>query len=256
MKRIQSYFEVDKIVTRTRDNQAIYAVISVKELNEVIIPHFTKYPLLTLKRVDFELFKEAIGLLVNKKHLTEEGLKELFSIRASLGKGLAEKLVNIYPDLLPKVNPIVKIVGIKDNNWLAGFVDAEGCFECVVRKHPTVKLGYQIAVRFTVIQHSRDTILLNLLKDHLGCGVLREDTKKPQSTLTVSSLQDILNIIIPFFDKYVIQGNKFLDYQDFRKIAFLMKDKLHLTPRLRRSQPHGAREWRVKRNTRFQNKYE
>lgn len=47
----------------------------VKELNEVIIPHFTKYPLLTQKRVDFELFKEAIELLVNKKHLTEEGLK-------------------------------------------------------------------------------------------------------------------------------------------------------------------------------------
>lgn len=166
------------------------------------------------------LFKEAIGLLVAclrsyKKHLTEEGLKELFSIRASLGKGLSEKLVNIYPDLLPKVNSIVKTVGIKDNNWLAGFVDAEGCFECVVRKHPTVKLGYQIAVRFTVIQHSRDTILLNLLKDHLGCGVVREDIKKPQSTLTVSSLLDILNIIIPFFDKYVIQGNKFLDYQDF-----------------------------------------
>jgi len=26
-----------------------------------------------------------------------------------------------------------------------------------------------------------------------------------------------------------MQGNKLLDYQDFCKIAFLMKDKLHLT---------------------------
>jgi len=154
LKRIQSYFEVGKIVTRTRDNQVIYAVKSVKELNEVIIPHFTKYPLLTQKRVDFELFKDAIGLLVNKKHLTEEGLKELFSVRASLGKGLSDKLANVYPDVLPKEKPIVETIVIKDNNWLAGFVDAEGCFECVVRKHPTVKIGYQIAVRFTVIQHS------------------------------------------------------------------------------------------------------
>ena len=102
MEKIQSYFKVGKIVTRTRDNQVIYAVKSVKELNEVIIPHFTKYPLLTQKRVDFVLFKEAIELLVNKKHLTEERLKELFSVRASLGKGLSDKLVNIYPYILPK----------------------------------------------------------------------------------------------------------------------------------------------------------
>lgn len=58
-------------------------------------------------------------------------------------------------------------------------------------------------------------MLLNILKDHFGCGIVREDLIKPQSTFTVSSLSDILNIIIPFFDKYPIQGNKFLDYQDF-----------------------------------------
>jgi len=229
LKKIQYYFKVGKIVTRTRDNQVIYAVKSVKDLNEVIIPHFSKYPLLTQKRVDFELFKEAIELLVNKKHLTEKGLKELFSVRASLGKGLSDKLVNIYPDLLPKEKPIVNTVAVKDNNWLAGFVDAEGCFECVIRKHPTVKVDYQVAVRFTIIQHSRDTKLLNIIKDHLGCGVVRIDPIKPQSTLTVTSLSEILNTIIPFFDEYPMQGNKLLDYQDFCKIAFLMKDKLHLT---------------------------
>lgn len=33
-----------------------YEVRSIKELTKVIIPHFDKYPLLTKKRADFELF--------------------------------------------------------------------------------------------------------------------------------------------------------------------------------------------------------
>jgi hypothetical protein len=46
----------------------------------------------------------------------------------------------------------------------------------------------------------------------------------------VSSHNDIINIIIPLFEKYPIQGNKYLDYADFMKVALLMKNKVHLTP--------------------------
>lgn len=51
----------------------IYAVKSLKDLHNVIIPHFTKYPLLTQKRADFELFKLVVELMMNKEHLTQKG---------------------------------------------------------------------------------------------------------------------------------------------------------------------------------------
>jgi hypothetical protein len=35
--------------------------------------------------------------------------------------------------------------------------------------------------------------------------------------------------IIPFFEKYPIQGEKFLDYLDFVKVIKLMKNKAYLT---------------------------
>lgn len=230
LKKIQSYFKVGKLKTRTNRNEQItFSVNSVKELQEVIIPHFTKYPLLTKKRIDFELFKQAVELLAEKKHLTDEGLKEIFSIRSSLGKGLSEKLINIYPDITPKEIVTIDTLNIYNDYWLAGFTDAEGCFECVVRKHPTVKIGYQVSIRFTLIQHSRDFMLINSIKDHLKCGTVREDLKKPYVTWVVADLSDIINIIIPFFDKFAISGNKLSDYEYFRKIAFLIKDKHHLT---------------------------
>jgi len=45
----------------------------------------------------------------------------------------------------------------------------------------------------------------------------------------VSGYKDIINIIIPFFNKYPIHGAKAFDYADFCKIALLIEDKAHLT---------------------------
>ena len=45
----------------------------------------------------------------------------------------------------------------------------------------------------------------------------------------IVSLKNIIEKIIPLFDKYPIQGCKKLDSLDFREVAFLMKDKTHLT---------------------------
>lgn len=71
--------------------------------------------------------------------------------------------------------------------------------------------------------------MLNALKKHLQCGVVREQFKKPILTFCVSDFSDILNIVIPFFDKYLIKGDKSADYEDFRRVAFIMKDKIHFT---------------------------
>ena len=73
LKKIQSFFAVGKIQTRSRGGHVIYAVKSLKDLHNVIIPHFTKYPLLTQKRADFELFKLVVELMMNKEHLTQKG---------------------------------------------------------------------------------------------------------------------------------------------------------------------------------------
>jgi len=48
----------------------------------VIIDHFDKYSLLTQKRADFVLFKQAVSILTKKEHLTNEGLIKLIAIKA------------------------------------------------------------------------------------------------------------------------------------------------------------------------------
>jgi len=66
-----------------------YRVDKLKNILEVIIPHFDKYPLATQKLADFILFKEIISLMNNKEHLTLDGLNKILSYKASLNLGLS-----------------------------------------------------------------------------------------------------------------------------------------------------------------------
>ena len=53
-----------------------YRVSSINDL-KVILNHFDKYLLITQKLADYELFKQAILLIQNKEHLTDEGLRKI-----------------------------------------------------------------------------------------------------------------------------------------------------------------------------------
>jgi predicted nucleotide-binding protein (sugar kinase/HSP70/actin superfamily) len=45
----------------------------------------------------------------------------------------------------------------------------------------------------------------------------------------VTKINDIIIYIIPFFDKYKIEGFKYKNYVKFKKAAILIKNKEHLT---------------------------
>jgi LAGLIDADG endonuclease len=235
--RLQSFFKVGNISTRKRNNQSIFAVKSVKDLNNIIIPHFNNFPLFTQKNLDFILFKMVVEILFNNKHLKIDDLKKILSIKASMNKGLSDNLINSFPGIIPyklslKDNDILyKFEGLSkiDPNWLSGFFNAEGCFDCRITKSSTVKIGYQVILRITLVQHSRDILLFNQILDYWKCGNLRNDVKNSIVSLSITKFSDISNIIIPFFDKYPIQGIKILDLAHFKKIALLIENKSHLT---------------------------
>ena len=71
LELIKSSLGVGRISKQGKDSLQ-YLVTSVKEL-EVIIDHFDKYPLITQKWSDYELFKQALLIIKNKEHLTMEG---------------------------------------------------------------------------------------------------------------------------------------------------------------------------------------
>jgi hypothetical protein len=102
-----------------------------------------KYPLITQKQANFELFKQVVEMLSHKEHLTIEGIHKIIAIKASVNLGLAEELKAAFPNTIPVPRSIVEDQEIKDPNWLSGFVSAEGCFLIVI-KNKKLTSGYYV----------------------------------------------------------------------------------------------------------------
>ena len=224
---LQNFFGVGKI-TKHGETTLQYIVRSLAEL-QVIISHFDKYPLLSEKRGDYILFKDGIELLKTKSHLNKEGFHKILSIRATLNLGFSDKLKLSFPHIIPVKRPLVKNLSVLDFNWIAGLTSGDGCFYVSLRNSLTTKSGKSVVLKFHIVQHSRGIELIKLLISTLKCGRVELNLKQSAVYFVVTNFKDIFEKIIPLFDKHCIKGIRRSDYDDFKKVAILMQDKVHLS---------------------------
>jgi len=64
-----------------------FTVTKIKDLANIIIPFFDKYPLCGVKYQDYLDFVKVLKLMENKSHLTEEGLDQIRKIKAGMNMG-------------------------------------------------------------------------------------------------------------------------------------------------------------------------
>jgi hypothetical protein len=108
LKSIRAYFGGIGIITESKsEDMCAFRVSSPKQILEQILPHFEKYPLVTKKYADYQLFKKIVYIMLNKGHLTVSGLQEIVNLRASLNLGLSYVLKAAFPNTIPVERPIV-----------------------------------------------------------------------------------------------------------------------------------------------------
>lgn len=221
------------IVSKGSKDTFRFRVGSAKNL-ELLIEHFDKFPLISDKWGDYILFRQAFEIYSQKLHLSKEGLVKLVALKATINKGTLSdrenraidgvdgKLTKAFPLVKAVARPLIQNKVIKNPYWFAGFANAEGCFFVQVQ-------GKYALLKFVVVQHIRDIALLESFVDYLDCGRIEIDTKKNISCFLVTKISDIIEKVIPFFNKYSIKGDKALDFADFCKAAQIIKNKEHLT---------------------------
>jgi hypothetical protein len=116
------------------------------------------------------------------------------------------------------------------NPWcLTGFIDAEGSFMIRVRKSSRYNIGWHVIPVFSITLHKKDLYLLNALKSYYGgAGSIWKDGEATFK-FRIESLEQIIKVVIPHFDKYPLKTQKLGDYLLFRDVVELMKNKEHLT---------------------------
>lgn len=229
LEQMRSFFDGAGGIYKQGENALQYGVESLSALTNVIVPHFDAYPLLTQKRSDFELFKSVVKLINQKEHRTAEGLQEIVNLKASMNWGLPEELKEAFPNTQPTPRPVFLLTGTPDPNWLAGFTDSEGHFGVKVSKNAKSKLGVLVSLQGQRpwSQQSRDAELMRKIQSYFECGEIVSNRNNTE--LVVTKFSDISEKIIPFFDKYTLQGAKSLDFVSFCKAADIIKVKGHLT---------------------------
>jgi hypothetical protein len=227
LKQIQVYFGGIGSVTSSKD-KCRYIVSSLSQISSTIIPHFDKYPLISQKQGDYLLFKDVVSKMLNKEHLTREGLKQIVAIKASLNLGLPEKIQKAFPLVIPVQRPTILNPVIPHAKWMQGFTTGEGCFFVNIFKSSHHKLGFQVRVEFEMAQHIRDSLLIESIKNYFCCGIV-SSYSKGMVKFKCTSFLDLSSIIIPFFKEHFPLGNKRLDFEDFCVVVKLMEDKAHLS---------------------------
>ena len=112
---------------------------------------------------------------------------------------------------------------------ISWFASGEGCFLVTLIKTTSNQLGYWVQLSFQLTQHTRDIELINNLKEYLDYGQTTVYDNHNFIKYVVSNISDIMEKVIPFFDKYSIVGVKSQDYEDLKKVVLMVKDKKHLT---------------------------
>lgn len=113
-------------------------------------------------------------------------------------------------------------------DYITGFVDGEGCFALKYRadrkydkQGNQIKEYYYWTAEFAIVLHPSDAQLLSSIQKALGVGNISYKKTGDQVRYSVQRTSDLAGVIIPFFDKNPLLGNKSNDYS-------LWKEAVHL----------------------------
>ena len=217
-----------------------YTVKTFKDL-AVIVNHFKLYPLVSSKYIVFQYWLQAYNIMATKEHFNYEGMRKLATLKNLTNFGLSDSLKEAFPDFNISLIDTVSynFRGIPHGMWVAGFTSGDGSFYIKMTQY---KDTFHTGCIFKITLHQKDTALLEGLYDYFsnyfpnisfnkynsrinkGIGLSKQTV-----SLIISNLQDIGNIVIPFFDLYPILGVKKMDYNDFKIIYNIILSKDYLS---------------------------
>lgn len=181
------------------DGMAEYRLRDVKKIIQHIIPLFDKYPLLTSKYYNYDLFKQAAYILTDtsipkaQRHLLLVELKN--QVRPNNYISPIWNLVNNNVSCLADAQTIMT------KSWLIGFTESEGSFYLLTKSVGRIIHAFEITQKL-------DKIVLDSIGYLLGIKVTK---KKTYFTVGTTSAKRISNIIFYFHN--TMKGMKALEYR-------------------------------------------
>jgi len=220
--QLQSFFSGVGTVTISNNKKvARYAIVGIDDIMNILLPHFTNYPLQSVKKIDFVFWKNCVIIIANKGHLTKQGFKEIVSYKATMNLGLSNNFKAAFPDIISLVRPLYVPGDLLNPNWINGFITGDGSFNIIIN------IKNQVFPRVSISLHIREKLLLEKIQQYFRLGSVYTSVNKVD---WVVYRIDQLLAIISHFKIYPLEGLKAYNYNIWHKIVNLIVLQEHLTP--------------------------
>jgi hypothetical protein len=115
------------------------------------------------------------------------------------------------------------------NSYITGFTDGEGCFQISFSLRKKMRLGIEVRPSFSISQHKRNKEIILFLHRYFNCGGVRFSKRDQNYKFEVRSTKDLVQIIIPHFDKFPLLTSKKEEFERFKEICKIIHSNHHLT---------------------------
>jgi hypothetical protein len=189
-----------------------YGTITGPYFNKNAINSYHRYRVANLKGTEKLIGIFNGNLVLNKtKHRFSEYLDAFNNYYSEIGNDINKQIHFDNKTIRPTL----------EDAWLSGFIDSEGCFNCVVVKNKITKEPSTVSLRITLVQKSEPEVF-KYLKSLLH-GALQHEVKKDAYRLSCNSVKS-RNIILDYLLKYPLKSKKTIAYSRFKKLHVRITD--------------------------------
>jgi LAGLIDADG DNA endonuclease family protein len=112
-------------------------------------------------------------------------------------------------------------------DYIAGFVDGEGCFYLTYRSEIKYsRVGqpkyYRWLPYFAIMLRSDDVEILYKIRATLACGNVYYSRNKSLTSFNVQNINDLYGKILPFFEKFELRAKKRLDFELWKQALIIL----------------------------------
>lgn len=232
---IKTYLNCGNVTINNKNFTAEFEVVKIIELYNIIIPHFINYPVFCAKLHAFNLFKEIVTALFNKDKRTIEGRRELLKLALSMNV-----TTNRKEERIEKLFSLLNVTDNKDkelifhqntsevssplsDDFISGVIDGDGSFYISFQKDGKIKTGFNITN-----DKASKPLLESIQKQFKNIGSIHEGSKN-ELVYTVTGINQINDILIPFMDNNPIFSERALHFSKFRVVSLMLKNEQPLT---------------------------
>ena len=107
--------------------------------------------------------------------------------------------------------------------WFSGFFDGEGTLLAMKEN------GRQLTQKIQILLRDDDGSVNRWIQENLGCGKIYEHAvsrtarvkTKPGSMFRIRDIRDLVEIVVPLFDKYPLHSKKAREYLIWKRLLLL-----------------------------------